>query len=387
MQSSIVVSAFVAAIVGFGASLAIVLSGAAAVGADPMQTASWVTGLCLAMAATATYLSYRHKMPIVTAWSTPGAALLAASGAIADIHSAVGAFLCVAVLILLTAAFRPFARLVERIPTSVAAAMLAGVLLQFVVAVVEHAAVSPWLVLPLLGLFFLLRLWSPSWAVLAVLAGGVPLAFALDMVASMDGVVRLTTLTLVTPDFDASVILGLGLPLYLVTMASQNIPGFAVLKSSGYEPPTRSILGVTGLASLLTAPLGSHTSNLSSITAAICTGPDVHPDPAKRWMTGPFYGLFYVLFGIAGASLVALFDALPAALIATVAGLALAPPLAQSMAAALKADTDRIAAVATFVVTASGTSFLGISSAFWGLLVGLLIVGLDRLKMRGNAAP
>lgn len=385
MQASIPISAFVAAIVGFGGSLAIVLAGTQGVGANPVETASWVTGLCLAMAATSTYLSIRHRMPIVTAWSTPGAALLAASGGIADMASAVGAFILVAVLILLTAALRPIATLVERIPTSVAAAMLAGVLLQFVTSVIDHAVASPMLVLPPVLAFLLIRLWSPAWAVLAALALGGALAFGLGEVASLEGVVSITTVTLIAPEFDIAVLIGIGLPLYLVTMASQNLPGFAVLKSSGYEnPPTRSILGVTGLASLATAPLGAHTSNLAAITAAICTGPETHPDPAKRWMTGPVYGLIYLLFAIAGASLVALFDALPAALIATVAGLALAAPLAGSLGTAMTEPRERFAAIATFVVTASGVGIAGIGAAFWGLLAGLLIVGLDAVKRRGD---
>ncbi len=387
MRVSVVISAFIAAVVGVGSALAIVLAGAKAVGASPVESASWVTGLCLAMAASSIWLSVRYRLPIITAWSTPGAALLAVSGGIADIQSAVGAFLFVAVLIMITAVLRPVATFVERIPTSVAAAMLGGVLLQFVISVVSHASNDISLVLPLVAAFLVIRLWSPSWAVIAVLVLGIGLSLWLGEVSSLNGVITVTTVTPIMPRFDPFVLVSIGLPLYLVTMASQNLPGLAVLKSAGYENlPTRSILGVTGLASFLTAPIGAHTTNLAAITAALCAGPDAHPDPTQRWMTGPAYGAIYIGFAVAGASLVALFDALPSALIATVAGLALAAPLAGAVGTAMAVPRDRFAAVMTFAVTASGVDFAGIGSPFWGLVVGLVIVALEAMKRRSDGS-
>jgi len=192
----------------------------------------------------------------------------------------------------------------------------------------------------------------------------------------------LTTLTLEVPAWDLATLIGLGVPLYLVTMASQNLPGFAVLRASGYQPPTQPVLGVTGLASLVTAFLGAHTSNLAAISAALCTGPDAHPDPARRWMTGPFYALWWGLIALFGSSLVGLFGALPPALLATVAGLALLGSMASAMGSALAADQDRLAAAGTLAVTASGVTLIGVGSAFWGLVFGLLILGLDRLFKR-----
>lgn len=385
MRPSVVISAVVAALVGFGGTLAIVVQAARAAGADAAQTSSWVTGLCLAMAATSAFLSIRHRIPIITAWSTPGAALIAASTVPVGMNAAVGAFLLAGGLILLTSAFRPLGDLIGRIPTAVAAAMLAGVLIRFVLAVFESAGHAPALVWPLVGLFLVARLVNPSWAVLAVLAAGGALSYVLGLTGPMPAGLGFTSVTWIAPSFEPAVLVGLGLPLFIVTMASQNLPGFAVLKAAGYAAPARSILGVTGLASVLTASLGAHTSNLAAITAALCTGPDAHPDPDKRWMTGPFYGATYLVFAAFGASLVAIFAALPGDLVKTVAGLALLGPLMGALAAALGDEQRRFAAVLTLVVTASGYAAFSIGSAFWGLAAGLLALALDAAARRWRA--
>jgi benzoate membrane transport protein len=372
----VVLSALVAVFVGFGGSVAIILAAAQAVGASPEQTSSWVAGLCLATAGITAFLSIRHRIPAVAAWSTPGAALIAASSGV-SIEDAVGAFFLAALLILVTAAFRPISALIERIPTAIASAMLAGVLFGFVVAVIDHVPGAPALVLPLVALFVLLRLFSPSWAVVAVLALGVALAHLLGMTTPV-GDLAVSSFVWVTPAFNPTTLLGLGLPLYLVTMASQNLPGFAVLKAAGYEVPARSALAVTGLASLLTAGAGAHTTNMAAITAAICAGPDAHPDKHKRWLCGPVYAACYVVLAVFGASVVTVFASLPEALIVTIAGIALAGPLVASISAAVTDEPGRFAAVVTFAVTASGMSVLGIGSAFWGLVAGLAIYGVER---------
>lgn len=383
MRASVVISAVVAVLVGFGGSVAIILAAAKAVGANPEQTSSWIAALCVSTMATTAILSLRHRIPILAAWSTPGAALIGASSGI-SMEQAVGAFFLTAVLILITAAFRPIASLIERIPTAIASAMLAGVLLGFVLAVFEHLPGTPALVLPLIATFAVLRLYSPAWAVLAVLVLGVALAYLLGLTRPV-GDLSLSSFVWVRPDFDLATLLGLGVPLYLVTMASQNLPGFAVLKAAGYSVPSRSILTVTGLASLLTAGVGAHTSNLAAITASICTGPDAHPDKDKRWLCGPFYAAGYAVLALFGASLVALFASFPEALIATVAGIALTGPLVNALGASLKDNGDRFAAVVTFAVTASGMSVFDIGSAFWGLLAGLVVYGLDRTVRRKSA--
>ena len=375
---SVATAALVATVAGVGGTLPVVLAAAQAVGATPEQASSWVSGLGLATALSALALSVRYRMPIITAWSTPGAALIASTSGVPGFAAAVGAFVLAAVLILLTAAIRPLGRLIEKIPASIAAAMLAGILLRLVVAMVEHVPSSPLLVLPLIALFLLARVFLPALASLVVLVAGALLAWSLGLVKPLPGI-GFSTIVLTAPVWDAAALVGLGVPLYLVTMASQNLPGFAVLRGSGYQPPTQPILAVTGLASLGTAFMGAHTSNLAAISAALCTGPDAHPDPAKRWMTGPFYALFWGLIALFGASLVGLFAALPPALLATVAGTALLGSMAGAMGAALAGEQDRLAAAGTLAVTVSGVTLMGVGSAFWGLVAGLVLFGARHL--------
>ena len=384
MRASIVISATVAALVGIAGALAVVLSAAAAVGATPDETTSWVTMLFLSMGLTSGWLSWRHKVPVITAWSTPGAAVIAATAGAVRMDAAVGAFLLTGVLLVATALIGPLDRAVRRIPIPVAAGMLAGVLVRFCLGLVEATAAAPLLVAPLVALFLLARLWSPAWAMALVIAAGVGLAAALGLVAAWPAP-ALSTVTLVTPRFDWAALVGLALPLYLVTMASQNLPGAAVIKAAGYEPPFASAVLVTGLASLLIAPFGAHSVNLAAITAAICTGPDAHPDPKQRWRTGVAYMLVYGALAAVGASLVALFAAVPSALVKAVAGLGLIGSLTGALGSALAEERQRLAAVLAFVVTASGVPFLGVGSAFWGLVAGLLVLGLDRLDARLRA--
>ncbi|WP_282608750.1 benzoate/H(+) symporter BenE family transporter [Pelagibius sp. Alg239-R121] len=385
MRASVIISALVAILVGFGSSVAVILAAARAVGASPDQASSWVAALCLSIAATTAILSFRHRMPIVAAWSTPGAALIATSHGI-SIQEAVGAFFLAAVLILMTAAFRPVGALIARIPTAIASAMLAGVLFGFVLSMFDHLQISPELVLPLLAAFVVLRIYSAAWAVLIALMLGGLLAHILGMTGPV-GDLRFSSFTWVQPDFNPVTLIGLGLPLYIVTMASQNLPGFAVLKAAGYCVPSRSILSVTGLASLLTAGVGAHTTNLAAITASICTGAEAHPDKNKRWLCGPVYAAGYALLAIFGASLVTLFASFPEALIATVAGVALAGPFVASLSASLTGEGNRFAAATTFAVTASGVSAFGIGAAFWGLVAGLVVFVLEHLNSRRKILP
>lgn len=378
MRISIPVSAFVAAIVGFGGTLAIVIAAAVAVGATQLQTASWVTALCLAMAFETAWLSWRTKMPVITAWSTPGVALIAASSGF-SMNEAVGAFLIAGALLVATALFRPLTTLISRIPASVASGMLAGIVVTFATEAAKTVPLDPWLIVPLIAAFFVLRLINPAISVLAVLIGGGAAAFLTGRVGGLP-TPEISTLTWIWPEFSAGAAFGLAVPLYLVTMASQNLSGLAVLRASGYEPDPAPLIGVTGFFSVLTAPFGASTTNLAAISAAICTGPDVHPDPAERWKTGPFYALAYLIFALFGASLVAIFAVLPQSLIALVAGLALLGPLTNALSIALQKENERMAATVTFAVTASGLVLFGIGSAFWGLVAGLAVLALDRFK-------
>jgi benzoate membrane transport protein len=374
-------AALIATVAGFGGTLPVVLAAADAVGATPAEASSWVSGLGIATALSALWLSVRYRMPIITAWSTPGAALIASTSGMPGIAAAVGAFVLAAILILLTAAIRPLGRLIEKIPSSIAAAMLAGILLRLVIAMVEHVPSAPLLVLPLIALFLVARILVPTLASLIVLVVGALLAVGLGLVKPMPAL-GLSRPELIMPAWDLATLIGLGVPLYLVTMASQNLPGFAVLRASGYQPPTQAVLAVTGAASLGTAFMGAHTSNLAAISAALCTGPEAHPDPAERWKAGVFYALWWGLIALFGASLVGLFGALPPALLATVAGTALLGSMAGAMGAALSADQDRFAAAGTLAVTASGVTLMGVGSAFWGLVFGLIVFGIDRYVRR-----
>lgn len=379
MRLSIVASAVVAAFVGFGGTVALVLAAADALGATPLQKASAVTALCLALVAETLALSLWTRMPVVTAWTTAGAALLAASQGY-SINDAVGAFILAALALIATGLFRPLTELIARIPASVASGMLAGILLGFTLKAAQAVPADPALVLPLVLLFFVVRLFNPALSILAVLSGGIAAAFLLGRVTGPLPAPQLSGLTLIAPHFSLGAAVGLAVPIYLVTMASQNLSGLAVLRAAGYRPPPGLLIGVTGLGALLTAPFGALTTNLAAISAAICTGPDAHPDPAERWKTGPFYALCYGVFGLFGASLVAFFEVLPGSLIVLVAGLALLAPFANALTLALKEEGERIAAITALVVTASGITVAGIAAAFWGLCAGIAVLGLGRLR-------
>ncbi|WP_274626700.1 benzoate/H(+) symporter BenE family transporter [Arvimicrobium flavum] len=380
MRLSVPISAFVAAVVGFGGTLAIIIAAAEAVGATQVETASWVTAICLAMAAESLWLSWRTRMPVITAWSTPGAALIAASTGF-TMAEAVGAFIVTALLLVATGLFRPLTALISRIPASVASGMLAGIVVIFAINAARTIPADPWLILPLIAAFFVIRLFSPTLSVLAVLVGGGLAAFLTGRVGGLP-TPELSTLTTIWPEFTLQATMGLALPLYLVTMASQNLSGLAVLRAAGYQPAPGPLIGVTGFVSLLSAPFGASTTNLAAISAAICTGPDVHPDPAERWKTGPFYALAYVVFAAFGASLVAIFAVLPQSLIVLVAGLALMGALANALTIALQNEGERMAATTAFAVTASGLTLAGVGSAFWGLVAGLLVLVLDHMKRK-----
>lgn len=385
LRSSLVTAPVVAVLVGFGGSVAVVIAAAEAVGASQAQTASWITALCICMAVTSGALSLAHRMPIVAAWSTPGAALIATTAGV-GLDQAVGAFLACAALLILTAALRSLGEAVRRIPTALATAVLAGVLFAFVADAVLMAAARPTLGVPMLLVFVLVRLWSPAWAVIATLGTGLGATLLLGLDRPLPPL-SLSGFVLVPPAFDLPTLLGLALPLYVVTMASQNLPGFAVLRADGYVPPVRSILAVTGLASLLSAPLGAHTTCLSAITASICTGKDVHPDPGRRWIAGLVYAAGYATLVPFGASLVAMFASFPPELIGIVAGTALAGPLIGSLAASFSSAEDPFPGTMTFVVTASGLTLFGIGAAFWGLAAGIALEALRRWRVSSLQRP
>ena len=383
MKASLVTSGLVAVVVGFGGSVAVVIAAADSLGATEAQKASWITVLCLSMAAGSLWLSWRSKMPVVLAWSTPGAALIAASVGI-DMEQAVGAFLVAGALIVLTGVIRPLGAAAARIPPALATALLAGVLFDFVAGAVVDSVALPVLGVPMVAAFLLVRLWSAAWAVIAAICVGVGIVLAAGMHGDLPAI-ALSPPVLIAPVLDAGTVLGLALPLYIVTMASQNLPGIAVLRADGYAPPVPAILNVTGALSVLTAPFGGHTTSLAAITAAICTGPDAHPDPQERWKGCLVYGAGYAGLALIGASVVVMAASLPGALITILAGLALIGPFMGALRAAFGSGGDSFPAALTFAVTASGVSFWSVGAPFWGLALGLLAMALAGLRARAGA--
>lgn len=381
MPLSMISAAIVAALVGFGSTIALVLSAAVAVGATADQTTSWVLAVCLAKAFGSGLLSTWNRVPVVLAWSTPGAALIAATTGV-SMPQAVGAFVLAALLIALTAAIRPFGRAVAAIPDGIAAAMLGGVLLPFCLRGMEALKAAPMIVVPMVAVFLLVRLRNPAVAVLAALAAGLALAFGLGVAPVPDVALRAPVPVFIWPEWNAGVLIGLGLPLYLVTMASQNLPGFATMRAHGFEPPVNRALAVSGGISGVAALFGAHTVNMAAITAAICMGDDVHPDRNQRWKVGLAYAGVWVLLGLFSPVILALLAALPGEVMVALVALALLGPLMGALSGAFVPVDTRFAAVMTLAVTGAGVTLFGIGAAFWGLMAGLLVWALDRAKAR-----
>lgn len=382
---SLISSTLTAVLVGFASTILLIMEAARAVGATPSQQASWAAALCIGMAVSSFILSWRYRMPIITAWSTPGAVLIATSAEGVSYAHALGAFVVAGVLMVVAGLIRPLEKAIGKIPAPVAAAMLAGVLLRYTLGVPGAALADPVFVLPLIAIFFGLRMMWPLHAVPVLVATGLAMALLGSGVSGQCCTMGLTRLEWTTPAFDVRTILSIGVPLFLVTMASQNLPGFAVLRASGYQPPVAPSLVVTGATSLLLAPFGSHAINLAAITASIVTGPDCHPDRDKRWLVAWPYLVFYGGIGLMAGSFVGLLGALPPTLITAIAGLALFAPLMGGIAAMTREQADLESALVTFLVTASGFSIGGIGSAFWGLMAGLALHGGRHLRQAGRS--
>ena len=375
---SSIAAGFVTVLVGFASTAAIVFQAAQALDATPAQTASWMWALGIGMGATCIALSLRWKMPVVTAWSTPGAAVLATSAAGVSMGEAVAGFLVSALLIAIAGFSGIFERMLGRIPLPLASAMLAGVLLRFGIDAFAAIQAAPALVLSMLATWLLARRWWPRYAVIATLLAGIAAAALAGQLHLAGLRLELAQPVWTTPRLSLASILGVALPLFVVTMASQNVPGVAAIRASGYPVPVSPAIGWTGVASLLLAPFGAFALNLAAITAAICMGPEAHADPARRYTAAVWAGLFYLLVGLFGATVAGLFAAFPQALVLAIAGIALFGTLGNSLVAALREEDEREAALVTFLVTASGLSLLGVGAAFWGLVAGVCV----RLALR-----
>lgn len=377
-------AALVASLVGFGSTVALVLAAAKALGADPAQTSSWILAICFAKAIGSIWLSRWSRVPVVLAWSTPGAALLAASNGF-TINQAVAAFVIAGLLLLATGAFKPLGKLIAMIPEGIAAAMLAGVLLPFCLHGTQAAQAAPLMVVPMIATFLLIRLWQPGLAVLAALGIGLVIAFATSAAHLPAIGLPLPQLTFIAPDWSLPALLGLGLPLYIATMASQNLPGFAVLRAAGYEPPVERALIVTGGISALSGLFGAHSVNMAAITAAICINDDVHPDRNQRWKVGVAYGVMWMILGLISPLLIQLLEALPSQVMTALVALALLGPLMGAMTGAFLPVPTRFAAVVTLAVTASGLVIWGLGAPIWGLGAGLLVHLLEQAKNKLKA--
>lgn len=363
-------SGFVAVLVGYASSAAIIWQAAAAAGATAPQIAGWMTSLGIGMGISTLALSWWYKAPVLTAWSTPGAALLATSLQGVTLSETIGIFIFANALILICGISGLFARLMKIIPHSLAAAMLAGVLLRFGLQAFSNLEGHLLLCGSMLLAWLVTKAFAPRYAIVAtLLVGGAVAALKGDVVTEQlsFAVVRPE---FIAPTFNMTTLVSIGLPFFLVTMASQNAPGFATLKASGYPVAVSPLMVFTGGLALLLSPFGVYSICIAAITAAICQSPDAHPDASKRWLAAAAAGVFYLMAGIFGGSISGLMAALPLSWIQTLAGLALLGTIGGSLHQALHNEAERDAAIVTFLLTASGATLAGIGSAFWGLVAG-----------------
>ncbi|MBU1231123.1 MAG: benzoate/H(+) symporter BenE family transporter [Proteobacteria bacterium] len=369
---SAAVAGLVAVMVSYGGPAAIIFQASAKAGLTPGQLSSWIWAISIGSGLAGLVLSLAYRAPVIVAWSTPGAALLAAGWAAYPYPQAVGAFVLAGAAITLFGATGLFSALMERIPRAVVAAMLAGILFRFGVEVFTALSGAPMLVAPMLACYLAVKRLSPRYAILATLLAGLAASAALGLLHLGAVSAALARPELTRPDFRLGALMGLGVPLFLVTMTGQNATGLGVLRTAGYKTPGGPLVAATGALSTLLAPFGAHGINLAAITAAICTGAEAHADPDRRYVAGVVCGLAYLVVGVFGATLVGVFAALPAPLVAVIAGLALFGALMAGLTQAMDDEPRREAALVTFLVTVSGVTLWGVGSAFWGLVGGVL---------------
>ena len=365
-----VLSGFVAVLVGYASSAAIIWQAALAAGATTGQIAGWMTALGLAMGVSTLALTLWYRAPVLTAWSTPGAALLVTGLQGVSIQDAIGVFIVANALIVLCGITGLFARLMKIIPHSLASAMLAGILLRFGLQAFNSLNSELILCGSMLLAWLVLKVIAPRYAVIAAMLVGIAIALVKGDIVT-DGVNLSPVLpAFIAPHFSLAHSISIALPLFLVTMASQNAPGIATMKASGYSLPVSPLIVFTGLLALLFSPFGVYSICIAAITAAICQSPEAHPDAKRRWLAAAAAGVFYLLAGVFGGSVTGLMAALPVSWIQMLAGLALLGTISGSLFQALHNEAERDAAIVTFLVTASGLTVFGVGSAFWGLVVG-----------------
>ncbi|MDQ8020381.1 MAG: benzoate/H(+) symporter BenE family transporter [Moraxellaceae bacterium] len=373
---SAIAAGFVTVLVGYTSSVALIFQATQALGATPSQVTSWLWALGIGMGVTCIGLSLRYRVPVATAWSTPGAAMLITAVAGVSMGEAVGAFVVAALLMAICGFAGLFERVTRHIPAPLASAMLAGVLLRFGLDAFRSMQTQWWLCFGMFVTYLVMRRLSPRYAVVVTLLVAVVIAAAQGLLHTEQVRLAVAMPEFVMPQFSFGALLGIALPLFVVTMASQNMTGVAVMRAAGYEPPISPVLGWVGTVNVVLAPFGAFSLGLAAITAAICMSPEAHEDPKRRYVAAVSAGFFYLLAGIFAATVAAVMAAFPVELVVTIAGLALLGTIGNGLAAALANEAEREAALVTFLVTASGLSLLGIGSAFWGLLAGVLVRGV-----------
>lgn len=367
-----IVAGFVAMMTGYTSSLVLVFQAGRAAQLSDAQVSSWIWALSIGMACSTILLSLRYRTPVVVAYSTPGAALLIAALPHVPYPDAIGAFIVSAVLVTAVGLTGWFDALMKRVPAGIASALLAGILFEIGIEIFHAAQYQTALVLTMFFVYLFMKRLAPRYAILSTLVVGTAVAAALGLIDFSRFHIALAHPVFTMPHFSLSAAVSLGVPLFVVAMASQNMPGLAVLRADGYTTPSAPLISTTGIGSLLLAPFGSHGITLAAITAAICTGPEAHEDRNKRYTAAIWCGLFYLVAGIFGATIAALFTALPKALVVSVAALALFGSIMSGLTNAMSSVREREAALVTFMVTASGLTLLSIGSAFWGLVAGVV---------------
>lgn len=379
LSISAVVVGLIATMVSYAGPLVIVFQAAKVAHLSDSHLSSWIWAISIGSGITCILLSIWFKSPIITAWSTPGVVLLVSSWSIYSYTDAIGAFIFSAVIITLLGWTGIFEKIMNRIPYSITTAMLAGILLNFGVEVFTSLKNLPELVFPMILCFLIVKRFSPRYTVVITLFLGLFITYFTGNLKTESIDMSLVNPIFTVPSFSLDALIGIGIPLCIVTMASQNAPGIGVLRADGYNVPISPLVTTTGIFSILLAPFGSHAINLAAITAAICTGKETHEDKNKRYVAGISCGLFYLIFGLFGAAMASIFQALPGEFIAVIAGLALFASLSSSLASAME-GTQKESALITFLVTISGISFLGIGAAFWGLVAGILTNSIFQIK-------
>lgn len=378
---SALVAGVVTVVVGFTSTAVLVFQAARAVGADATQQGSWMGALGLGLAIASIVPSLIYRVPIATGWSTPGAAMLIAASHPPTLPEATGAFMLSAALVAVAGYSGWFERAMTRVPLALASAMLAGLLLRFGLDVFVAMKTELGLGLAMFATFVVLRRLRPRYAVPAALVVGLVVAGARGLLHLGEVSLALATPVFVAPTLSWPTVVSVALPLFVVTMASQNAPGVAVIRASGFQVPVSPIVGGMGLITLVLAPFGGFAICLAAITAAICLGPEAHEVPARRYVAAVTAGVLYLIIGVFGATVASTFAALPRELVMTIAGLALFGTIGSGLVSALSREQDREAALVTFLVTASGVTLAGVGAAFWGLLAGVAVLALNKLDL------